>query len=82
MVKPDENGNIKKPIAMMECRGLDIVSVSLGNAFTVTVAESGAVHENADFTYMSLYLGIYGANMTKKYQMLPKLRTQPSSLTE
>ena len=56
----------------MDCRGLDIVSVALGNAFTVTVAESGAVHEHADFTYVLLHIETYGANMIKKYPMLLK----------
>ena len=40
----DEDGNIKEPIAVMDCRGLDIVEVKLGNCFNVTVAESGTVH--------------------------------------
>ena len=49
-MKADEHGNIKQSIAIMECRGLDIIAVALGNAFSVEVRGSGTVYENADFT--------------------------------
>lgn len=60
----------------MDCRGLDISSVSLGNAFTVTVAGSGTVYEQADFTFIFSYLVICGVNMMKKYRMWLKLKIQ------
>ena len=59
----------------MDCRGLDIIKVVLGNSFTVTVAESDAVFQQADFTFIILYLEIYGASMMKKYQMWLKYKT-------
>ena len=45
----DEDGNIKEIIATMDCRGLDILEVVLGNSMMV-VAKSGSEFENADFT--------------------------------
>ena len=49
-VKADEYGNIKQCIAIMDCRGLEIIGVNLGNAFSVVVRGSETVFENADFT--------------------------------
>lgn len=38
----DEDGNIKEVIATMDCRGLDILEVVLGNSMTV-IAKSGSI---------------------------------------
>ena len=63
---------------MMECRGLDIIDVKLGNSMTVTVADSGTDYENADFTYIGNNLGIFGLSMTKRHPMLLKWKSQKS----
>lgn len=40
---------VKGGLAIVECRGCEILKVDLGNSLTVKVANSPTVFENADF---------------------------------